>query len=358
MTTVLVTTPTLLKYSYKLTGVVPFPFTTSKPTKISQVVSHIWPIFFCLYFISIYLFYTSVNNETKIFSYINFLVYHWNVLYMVVYVVMLHKRSTKVKKLLTEISKIQLITNNNSKSNERYVRIIQIVTLVCLLVTFLLRNIPLTYTIYFMYPCTISTFDNLFINDVLNEFCNKFKTINRKFENIVAKFGTSESDFNIEIIQKLSHHHYNLVSLVLEMIKQFEITLIVAITQTFIVMVDSVYTVTFLIFNKRVLTFHFGCNLFFVHYAICWLFNLIRKFSETQEETNKAGSYVHCIWNKYSLRGNIEKKMRYLELVSLRLLNTKVNFTASGCFNLDWTLLQTIIAGVTTYWVILVQFPN
>jgi gustatory receptor len=48
----------------------------------------------------------------------------------------------------------------------------------------------------------------------------------------------------------------------------------------------------------------------------------------------------------------------FLEQFSLQLLHQKIQFTAFGFFNLDFTLLYTIVAAITTYLVILIQFYN
>lgn len=46
----------------------------------------------------------------------------------------------------------------------------------------------------------------------------------------------------------------------------------------------------------------------------------------------------------------------FMEQFSLQLLHQRLQFTAFGFFNLDFTLLYTIVAAITTYLVILIQF--
>nr|CAD7573886.1 unnamed protein product [Timema californicum] len=48
--------------------------------------------------------------------------------------------------------------------------------------------------------------------------------------------------------------------------------------------------------------------------------------------------------------------MRKLKLFSLQLLHSKIQFTACGFFTLDYTLLHSIVAALTTYLIILIQF--
>jgi hypothetical protein len=49
-----------------------------------------------------------------------------------------------------------------------------------------------------------------------------------------------------------------------------------------------------------------------------------------------------------------------LEMFSQQLLHTRdqIDFTACGLFPLDMTLLHSVVAAVTTYIIILVQFQN
>jgi hypothetical protein len=51
---------------------------------------------------------------------------------------------------------------------------------------------------------------------------------------------------------------------------------------------------------------------------------------------------VHEIWNFYNSRGEVDKQVCHLQLISVRLLNTKLQFTARHFFNLDWTFCHTV----------------
>nr|AVH87330.1 gustatory receptor 15 [Holotrichia parallela] len=84
--------------------------------------------------------------------------------------------------------------------------------------------------------------------------------------------------------------------------------------------------------------------------------NIIYIFSNVKNEAQKTVTYIHDIWNTLASRNEIDKETRHLQLISLQLYNSKHSFTAYGFFALDWTLLQRIIAAVTTYVVILIQF--
>jgi hypothetical protein len=51
---------------------------------------------------------------------------------------------------------------------------------------------------------------------------------------------------------------------------------------------------------------------------------------------------VHEIWNFYSSKGEVDKRVRHLQLISVRLLNIKLQFTARHFFNLDWSFCHTV----------------
>ncbi|KAJ3648646.1 hypothetical protein Zmor_020435 [Zophobas morio] len=88
-----------------------------------------------------------------------------------------------------------------------------------------------------------------------------------------------------------------------------------------------------------------------------WLTMLISSYSSTQKEANKTVNYIHDVWNCWVLR-KVDKNLQHLQLVSIRLLNSKLKFTAKYFFDLDWTFYHMIIVGVVTYLVILMQFNS
>lgn len=69
-------------------------------------------------------------------------------------------------------------------------------------------------------------------------------------------------------------------------------------------------------------------------------------------QTIKTALIVHKIPNNLKS----EEQNLFLENFSLQLLHQKVQFTAFGFFAIDFTLLYSIIAAITTYLVILIQF--
>ncbi|RZB39827.1 7tm 7 domain containing protein [Asbolus verrucosus] len=167
-----------------------------------------------------------------------------------------------------------------------------------------------------------------------------------------------EITFNMLRIQELSHLHYNLVNLTLKINELFGITTIVAMVVWFGYAIDTMYLSVYFTFHKMtddtfiLYTFYIVYLLF--HFS--WLFIMVAMFSRTREKANETATYIHKIWNKYASNEEVDRRVRHLQLISVRLLNTKLNFTAKDFFNLDWTFFHTMIAAITTYLVILIQF--
>ena len=113
----------------------------------------------------------------------------------------------------------------------------------------------------------------------------------------------------------------------------------------FIFMVDAIYTVTVLVAHSRHLTLRFGANFSYLVFSLHHLCVLIAKISQTQELANTGVLHLHEIWNKHVSKKEMNREFRHLELLSIRMLNTQMEFSIRGFFNLDWTFFQTVKMG-------------
>ena len=132
-----------------------------------------------------------------------------------------------------------------------------------------------------------------------------------------------------------------MVILALKISKEFEVTITVAMIQWFVSVVDGTYTSTVLIAKSLIFTSRFGCNFGYVVFSFLWLYVLIAKFNETEELANSGVLYLHEIWNK-RVCGKIDAEFRYLQLISLRMHNTEIEFNACGYFSLNWRFFQMV----------------
>ncbi|RZB40827.1 7tm 7 domain containing protein, partial [Asbolus verrucosus] len=228
--------------------------------------------------------------------------------------------------------------------------------------------------VYIWFPRFVNASDTLFLRDILYYISDKFELINLQLQrqicsvdlfklfpltttNKIKLLEEDDINFNIQRIEELSHMHYNLINLATEIVKLFEITVILSLILWFESIIETVYYIIYMTVNELDQDLiHYGLNVTYVMFLFCWLFVLVSSFSHTQNKANRTATYVHDIWNKYAVSGKVDRRVRHLQLTSIRLLNTKLQFTAMDFFNLDWTLCHTIIAAVTTYVVILIQF--
>ena len=110
-------------------------------------------------------------------------------------------------------------------------------------------------------------------------------------------------------------------------------------------MIDGSYTVTVLAAYSQHLTSRFATNFIYLVFALLRLYVLIAKICETQELANSGVLHLHEIWNQHVSRKEMNREFRHLELLSIRMLNTQMEFSIRGFFNLDWTFFQTVKMG-------------
>jgi hypothetical protein len=369
------TVPSYIKYVYKLTGVLQF-----------SVENTFWSRLWCLPFyigflcLATYFNLVSPHRINDILEYMNYFGNFGNIVYTSTSIILFCIRSNKIKLLLTKLDNMVLstvlVTSNRSK---RRVNWRGILLFLCFLVNFSLNPYSKLSALYMMYiwiPEIIYSSDTLFLADILNYFGDKFESINRNLQRQIDavdlfsifpltnpdKIKILEEDdinFNIQRIQELSHFHYELVSTAVKIGEIFGITIVMTLILWFESIIETIYYVIYITINDEDNTLvNYAYHGSYVMFMFCWLFVLVTSFSDVQNkvfgkniilsfqieifQANATSTYVHDIWNKYALTGKINVKTRHLQLVSTRLLNTKLHFTAMDFFSLDWTLYHMV----------------
>ncbi|KAJ3659827.1 hypothetical protein Zmor_011494 [Zophobas morio] len=121
-------------------------------------------------------------------------------------------------------------------------------------------------------------------------------------------------------------------------------------------MVDGLYNSTVSAAQNKHMSIRFGCNFSYVIFSFIWLYTLIARFSQVQEISNEGAFLVHGIWNKWTSRGKLDQNLCCLKLISLQMITMKASFSIGGFFTFDWKFFQQMLAGVSVYLVILIQF--
>jgi gustatory receptor len=93
-----------------------------------------------------------------------------------------------------------------------------------------------------------------------------------------------------------------------------------------------------------------------------WLFltsfKLISVIAPCQSATTEAENTSVLVQKLLLVRHFNQDTVTELRLFSQQLLQRKMKFTAFGFLNLDYSLLFTILGGVTTYLVVAIQYKN
>ncbi|EFA07623.2 gustatory receptor 129 [Tribolium castaneum] len=351
--TLLPTTPHYLKFFYQLTGFVQFSYNES----LESLLSRLWCLPFYLYSLYLCFYFNSSDaySGTGIFFYISIFSNSVNVFSIFTTFWICYTRSTSLRQILSQISQIQVDVKQTSENNWHTFCIIGL--LMANIATLLVVNTPKNFITYlYMLPLVINCAINLLIRDVLNLVFCKFESVNYQLgrqvtsKNLKEIFPSTkinrievlqdiEVDNDMKLVENLSHIHYNLVKLSFMVCENFEITIIANLILWFEKIIETVYYAVYISINETInnLVVDYVINLLFVAYSFYWLFTLIGHFCRVEREANKTATIVHDIWNKVAVERKFDKRIRHLQLVSVKLLNTKLKFTARNFFTLDWT---------------------
>ncbi|XP_068892872.1 putative gustatory receptor 28b [Tenebrio molitor] len=371
-----VSAPVFFIYLYKLTGIVQF---STNNTPFSKFLARLWCLPLYAYFIYVTVAYSMISrNILGIFKYVDKMAGYTSGLTMLVSIFMFYRRSDELKSLLTKLDSIEIyLVGNNGRYSRRdnWVRVGLIGTIVIYILTFPFVHMNYNSSFYYFIPPIVASLNHLFLKDILNCIWDKFELINQHFQRQInsvdlfvifpltkaEKVRTLKEDeitFNIQRIQELSHAHYNLVLLTTRITALFDITTIMSMMMWFGCVIDTIYYIMYVTNNdiEDDVVVVYAANMIYLMFCFYWLFFMVGMFSTTQKKANKTATYVHDIWNKYALKNEVDRRVRHLQLISVRLLNTRLQITAKDFFNLDWTFCHMMIAAITTYLVILIQF--
>ncbi|KAJ3641797.1 hypothetical protein Zmor_028271 [Zophobas morio] len=231
----------------------------------------------------------------------------------------------------------------------------------------LVEDIPLLLRtffrfVYYFMPSKIGLCAHLFLDEILKSIRLEFIKINKELERRAVRDLVNLNQQEIYSMlcrtDELTLHHSDLVSLATDFNKLYDIVTISSMITWLVSVIDAVYvlmhnlwvettiTITALVFTAVNILIYF-----------LWFSLMVRMYSSTQNEANQTAEFVHDVWNRYHKKINVDlKTVRSLELISLRLLNHKLHFTARNFFKLDETFCHLMVAAVATYVVILFQF--
>ncbi|KAJ3647481.1 hypothetical protein Zmor_019358 [Zophobas morio] len=187
----------------------------------------------------------------------------------------------------------------------------------------------------------------------------RFTILNKLILSLVDRFKKSgartSKQSNVEHLLTLSkicalHHH--LSKLVRLFNDAFGLILLLMFAVSFVIIVISIFYLNVVlktsvfyaidVFNPLLANVTFVMNVVYICDA-CY---------STIEEVKRTGELIHRIDTEdCDIRDEIE-------MFSLQIANEEVEFNAAGFFSINYTLIFSIIGGVTTYIIILIQLSN
>lgn len=331
-------TSIILKFIYKLTGIVQF---SDSDTEIYQ---RLWCLPYYLYLIYLVVNYNLVKFKSReVFLFIDTFTNFGNVVTIIIFFISCYRRSNKLKLLVIEVNKIKISDKKTSKRNWRKITLLSLLLVNLCVLPFQQNPMETVFYIYYC-PIVFYCFDILFLDDVLTPVLHRFQLINNNLKrqiNLVIE--ESDNSFKLKQIENLSCLHYDLVISALKIVKKFEITITVALAMWFESVIETIYFVIFVLKNgSNNYLMNYLCNGVNLLLCFVWLFILIDILTRVKSEADKTATCIHEIWNKFVICGKI-RKIQSLKLTSLQLLNTKLEFTALNFFSLDWSFCHMVI---------------
>ena len=345
-------TPIFLKCAYKLLGIVQFSYDTKRKSAIYNRIFCL-PFYFCLLYLCMRFNLNTFRQET-VFHFIDIITNSLNIVYIFAHFIFFYIRSDSVRNHLTKVVQIQISPNPIVSRRPQWKRNILLGLFIMNFSFIPFIRVDLGTVLYLYYSFDfISTFEFLFLDDLLDVVLHKLQLINQHFlrqsdsVDFLQIFPLSKTDkikflqeeeiiFRIEQMQAFSDFHYDLVNLSQELVKNFDVTLIVSLIVWFETAIETAYYVAYVsLHGSDYYIFVYGVNFIFLVLQLYKFFFLIWIFSKVEQESNKTATFVHEVWNKYAMSEKIDNRVRYLEVVSVKLLNTKLQFTVMGFFNLN-----------------------
>jgi hypothetical protein len=278
-----------------------------------------------------------------------------------IYFVVFYKRNYRLEKLIESIDAVDDLVTKSTPERTRYWSRNILLSLMIVNLLLVLCGISVLVTIEFhlMYYNILILYglDVVFMEVFLNSLKINIQLINSSIirEKISIELTQLVPQTNplkvitvknvIVHIQELSHRHYQLTNLIVETNRVFEITMVAGIATWFTNLITEAYYIIYMIPRLSDSTNWFILTqilLTFYYYQLIYF--QIRMWNDVQDEANKTVIYVHDIWNMLVSNGEINSNIRHLQLISTRLMGTKLEVTVKGYFPLNWTFFYTVMS--------------
>ncbi|KAJ3637022.1 hypothetical protein MTP99_000510 [Tenebrio molitor] len=188
----------------------------------------------------------------------------------------------------------------------------------------------------------------------------RFAILNQQIDEIVKYFNTNRVNLvmhssNVQdralALGKICTLHHHLSKLVKLFNDTFGVILLLMFGFSFIIITTMLFYVTAEIedtMNWKNIMYVFMTGICYIVDTL-WVCDVCHS---TAEEGTRTGELIHKIETDDS------KIIEEIEMFSLQMANQQVEFSAAGFFPINYTLVFSIIGGVTTYIIILIQLAT
>ena len=320
--------------------------------KKPRLLERLWCVPFYLSFILLCWHYnTHPHPDVVIIEVIEIICNLENIVCMITTCFYFYRRNNTLQSVLIKIDKIRSDHDTTFTNRSKRILLISLLALIFAFAPFM--DTPPIFLIYIYFPITVNCFDLLFLSDIMTSIYAKFKLINRKFE--LQAYSTCKiiklkilqqevANSEIQLMNELSYLHSSLVQIAITVCQNFTITILVSLVLWFQNVITTIYYVLYQSIHDIDFNLDHVGNLIFLLYSFGWLFSLMEIFTGVEAEASKACTLVHSAWHKYSAEAKINPKIRHLQLISVRLLSTKLRFSARGFFDLDWKFFHLVVS--------------
>nr|UTN00884.1 gustatory receptor [Semanotus bifasciatus] len=150
--------------------------------------------------------------------------------------------------------------------------------------------------------------------------------------------------------------HYKLCHLIRVLNKTFTFQLLCALTSSITDILFQSYFLYHVLFVRAadITAVTIICPIVWLVDEAIELYLLVNATASTCESANSTADYLHELRNELS---NMDVES-HIQMYSLQLLHQRIQVSAMGFFNIDYSLMYSVIAAVSTYLVILIQLDQ
>ncbi|KAJ3637018.1 hypothetical protein MTP99_000509 [Tenebrio molitor] len=185
----------------------------------------------------------------------------------------------------------------------------------------------------------------------------RFVTLNQQVNTLIKHFSNqdlspiekSNMSNKFLFLSKICALHHHLSKLIKLFNNTFGLNMLMTFGFSFVMITVSLFYVSITVQSTNVdpMVLVYACLTCICYGIDC--FYICDVCYSTVEEANKIGVLIHQIETEN------QDMVDEIKMFSLQIANNRVEFSAAGFFPINYTLIFSIIGGVTTYIVILIQ---